>query len=104
MNKGEFNGTCNLSRCTTGKPANWYNHGSLKYYCEECAGMLSSDPVNKADAYRLFGHELCTEGQHFSQEAFEPEPIIFKMMPMDNIRIYQNQNNNPWPSPKRRRK
>lgn len=63
-NKGEYLGKCNLSRCTTGKKADWYNHGSLKYYCEDCADMLSSDPVNKADAMYNFGHDLCTKDKH----------------------------------------
>jgi hypothetical protein len=62
--KGEFNGKCNLSACTSGKPATWYNHGSLKYYCEACAKRLSADPFNKREAIESFGHELCTEGKH----------------------------------------
>ena len=65
-NKGQHRGTCNLSRCTTGDPATWYNHGSMKYYCEACAKMLSADPYNKRDAMRLFGHDLCTEGKNES--------------------------------------
>jgi len=60
MNKGMLNGTCNLSRCITGKPATYYNHGSLSHYCEDCAKMLSEDPVNKQDAMIRFGHDLCT--------------------------------------------
>lgn len=60
-NKGEYLGTCNLSSCTTGLPADWYNHGSYSHYCESCACRLNADEYNKRDALRLFGHELCTK-------------------------------------------
>ena len=63
MNKGQFNGTCNLTACTTRQPATWYNHGSRAYYCPSCAKRLSEDPFNRVDAMRLFGHSLCTEGK-----------------------------------------
>jgi len=59
--KGEYNGVCNLTACTSGKPATWYNHGSQAYYCRSCAMRLNNDPFNKRDAERLFGHDLCTE-------------------------------------------
>ncbi len=61
--KGEFAGICNLSRCKSGKPATWYNYGTRNYYCRECAKELNDDPYNRRDAMRLFGHELCIEGQ-----------------------------------------
>lgn len=67
--KGQYNGTCNLTRCTSGEPATWYNHGSMAYYCTGCAKMLSNDPVNKREALKSFGHELCTEGEHDSQKS-----------------------------------
>lgn len=59
--KGHYLGVCNLSRCTSGKPATWYNHGSLSHYCEDCAKMLNNDPVNKQSAMISFGHDLCTK-------------------------------------------
>jgi hypothetical protein len=59
--KGLYLGVCNLSRCTSGKPATWYNHGSLSHYCEDCAKMLNNDPVNKQQAMISFGHDLCTK-------------------------------------------
>lgn len=62
--KGEYNGVCNMSSCNTGIPATWYNHGSYTYYCPKCAKRLNSDEYNKRDAQRLFGHNLCTEGEH----------------------------------------
>lgn len=61
-NQGEYGGRCNLNRCKTGKPATWYNYGTRKYYCIDCANDLNSDPFNYRDALRLFGHELCIEG------------------------------------------
>jgi len=61
--KGEYLGLCNLSSCTSQLPATWYNHGSYAYYCRPCAMRLNADPYNKRDAQRLFGHELCTEGE-----------------------------------------
>lgn len=60
-NKGELNGTCNMSSCKTGDKATWYNHGSRAYYCKSCATRLNTDPLNARDAERLFGHDLCTE-------------------------------------------
>ena len=60
--KGEYMGVCNLSSCTSGEPASWYNYGSLSYYCPGCAKRLSSDIVNKKEALRMFGHDLCLEG------------------------------------------
>lgn len=66
-NKGYFNGTCNLTRCKTGLPATWYNHGSMAYYCEDCAKELNADPYNQRDAIRLFGHDLCTEGEKLNR-------------------------------------
>jgi len=61
--KGEYQGLCNMSSCKTKNPATWYNHGSRKYYCPSCAHRLNSDEFNQRDAERLFGHDLCTEGE-----------------------------------------
>lgn len=62
--KGDLMGRCNLTRCTSGQPATWYNHGSLKHYCKACAQMLNADEFNKRDAMRMFDHDLCTEVVH----------------------------------------
>lgn len=59
--KGEYLGKCNITACATGKSALYYNYGTSKYYCEDCAKRLNEDPFNKADAMRLFGHDLCIE-------------------------------------------
>lgn len=61
MKKGIKGGRCNMTSCQTpNEPALWYNHGSLAYYCEECARILNEDPFNKIEAQRMFGHPLCT--------------------------------------------
>lgn len=57
--KGVKDGNCNRTACQ--KPgATWFNHSTRKWYCPECAQTLNNDSYNKFDAYRLFGHELCT--------------------------------------------
>lgn len=86
MNKGMLNGTCNLSRCTTGKPATYYNHGSLSHYCEDCAKMLSEDPVNKQDAMIRFGHDLCTLVDQTETDPIleQGNKIYFKNYDIDN--------------------
>lgn len=61
QDKGEFNGSCNITACQKPNSATWFNHSTQKYYCKECAHRLNTDECNKRDAQRLFGHELCTE-------------------------------------------
>lgn len=56
IDKGEYDGSCNRSACL--KPhARYYNHSTQKYYCATCAHMIND--MNRADAMRLYGHELC---------------------------------------------
>ena len=62
--KGQFSKLCNMTSCNTGLPADWYNHGSMKYYCKKCALRLNGDLFNHQDAMKLFGHELCTKGEN----------------------------------------
>jgi hypothetical protein len=59
MEKGEYNGKCNITRCNNER-AVYYNHSTRKHYCPECANRLNNDPYNKRDALRLYGHDLCT--------------------------------------------
>lgn len=55
--KGIKNGNCNRTSCQ--KPgAVYYNHSTRLYYCKTCADEINR--VNRADAMRMFGHELCT--------------------------------------------
>lgn len=57
--KGVKGGNCNITACQ--KPnAIYYNHGSMAWYCPSCAKRLNADPYNKADAMKMFGHDLCT--------------------------------------------
>ena len=44
-NKGNEDGACNRQRCQA-EPARWYNHGSHKWYCDDCAYDIGSDVVN----------------------------------------------------------
>lgn len=43
--------------------ADFYNHSTQKYYCRECAWELNTDRFNRVDALKMYGHDLCTEGQ-----------------------------------------
>lgn len=61
--KGEYDGSCNRQACQD-PGATWYNHGTQKYYCWRCARDLNTDPFNRRDAERLFGHPLCTQGRY----------------------------------------
>jgi hypothetical protein len=55
--KGDYLGLCNRSACLRPK-ADWYNVGSLAYYCEECARMINMDGC------RRYGHpDLCFKGR-----------------------------------------
>ena len=67
--KGKFGGSCNVTACQLPNSATWFNHSTRKYYCAGCAEWLNNDKFNRADAERLFGHPLCTEG-----EQKEPTP------------------------------
>lgn len=58
--KGEYGQECNRTACKN-PLAFFYNHSTRKYYCEVCAVLLNK--VNKTDAMRLFGHDLCTIGK-----------------------------------------
>lgn len=75
-NKGEYLGTCNMSKCETKLPANWYNWGSLSWYCEYCAKRLNFDLVNEHWAYKNLGHKMLTEGQRLytlgTLDTYEP--------------------------------
>ncbi len=59
--KCEYNGNCNRTVCQQPN-ATWYNHSTLKYYCESCANLINNH--NHDESIELFGHELCTEGKH----------------------------------------
>jgi hypothetical protein len=60
--KGSFGGPCNRTACQ--RPgASWFNHSTRAYYCTECAGLINW-PGGRADAMRLFGHDVCTPGKY----------------------------------------
>jgi hypothetical protein len=58
--KGKFEGSCNIRTCLAPN-ANWYNRGSLAYYCKSCARMLNR--VNRNDPLVLKDGPLCYEGK-----------------------------------------
>lgn len=62
MAKGQYMHECNRTACDN-KHASYYNHSTEKYYCKSCAMTINLH--NKADAMRLYGHDLCTP---FTQE------------------------------------
>jgi hypothetical protein len=43
--KGQEGGSCNRSSCQA-SPANWYNHGSYAWYCDDCRVQIQFDHVN----------------------------------------------------------
>ncbi len=47
-NKGLEGGACNRQSCQA-EPANYYNHGSHKWYCGDCAHDIGQDSFNKRD-------------------------------------------------------
>jgi hypothetical protein len=59
-NKGKRGGACNRQLCQD-EPANWFNRGSLSWYCTGCAWTLSTDSFNRRDAQELYGGWLCVE-------------------------------------------
>lgn len=63
--KGVFNGLCNRTACQS-RRAVFYNWSTQKYYCPACAKLINDG--NHADAIRLYGHELCTVGEHLESQ------------------------------------
>lgn len=47
-NKGFEGGACNRQSCQA-VPALWYNHGSGKWYCEDCKRDIGEDSFNRRD-------------------------------------------------------
>lgn len=43
--KGHEGGSCNRTLCQCA-PANWYNHGSLSWYCDDCKEQIY-DPIGQ---------------------------------------------------------
>lgn len=52
--KGVENGACNRSSCQA-EPANWFNHGSSAWYCDDCARDIGQDPFNLSEWNKCFG-------------------------------------------------
>jgi hypothetical protein len=60
-NKGLEGGACNRQRCQA-EPANWYNHGSARWYCDDCRRDIQFDSFNIRDWERnwqpRYGHPM----------------------------------------------
>ena len=59
VDKGRRDGSCNMSSCL--KPgADWYNRGSLAWYCRKCAQMINEANEIFSDVQRNFPDgQLC---------------------------------------------
>lgn len=55
--KGKRGGSCNRITCQA-LGAEWFNHSTCAHYCGSCARAINE--ANRADAMRLYGHDLCT--------------------------------------------
>jgi hypothetical protein len=59
--KGLQGGSCNRERCQD-SPANYYNHGSMSWYCASCAIDIGQDSFNRRDWYESWypkhGHAM----------------------------------------------
>ena len=79
-NKGMEGGACNRFQCQD-EPANWYNHGSFKWYCDNCREAIQFDHVNLRD-WELrwqpkLGHPMFeTREQIDAREAATPKPDL----------------------------
>jgi hypothetical protein len=60
-NKGHEGGACNRTRCQC-EPANWWNHGSYSWYCDDCREQIEFDLLNSVAWQRNFfprlGHPM----------------------------------------------
>lgn len=64
MEKGEYNGICNVTACDTKQKATYYHRSARMYYCKECADRINNDSFNKRDSMHLYGNpNLCIEGK-----------------------------------------
>lgn len=46
--KGKENGSCARTLCQC-SPSRWYNHGSFKWYCDDCRRDIQFDVFNLRD-------------------------------------------------------
>lgn len=57
--KGQEDGSCNRTLCQD-FPANWYNHGSMSWYCRSCMMdlVLANDRDWQRDFYPRLKHPM----------------------------------------------
>lgn len=63
--KGDRGGECNRTVCEN-ENAQWFNHSTRAWYCEDCARQLNE--YRPEDAQRLYSHALCTFGSGGARE------------------------------------
>ncbi len=63
--KGDRGGTCNRTICEN-ENAQWFNHSTRAWYCEDCARTLNEFRPEEAEAF--YGHNLCTFGSGGARE------------------------------------
>lgn len=70
--KGDYKDECYRTACKV-KPATYFNHSTLKHYCPGCAMLINMN--NASDAYRLFGHDLCTRVAEVDKMESSPKSL-----------------------------
>ncbi len=74
QDKGTFRGTCNRTACQRSNSANYYNHSTRMFYCEECANLINLH--NAKDSMQMFGHELCTSLVAITRDGMRNETVV----------------------------
>lgn len=62
--KGLYKGNCNRTACQQ-PGAIYFNHSTEKYYCAACAELINQA---NPEAYKMYGHEVCTVWRHIGAE------------------------------------
>ena len=72
-NKGQEGGACNRQRCQA-EPANWYNHGSHAWYCDDCARDIGQDSFNLRD-WQLNYEPYCKHPMFETREQMDAQTL-----------------------------
>lgn len=100
--KGKEGGACNRRLCQA-EPADWYNHGSLAWYCADCRRKIQFDTVNylnwMVNHAPEFGHpmfearEMMTKREHVPSPDDGIEVVALDFVgELEAARIFQNGN------------
>ena len=77
--KGIYNEKCNRTDCDNHN-ATFYNYSTRHYYCPECAKRINE--YNYFDALRMYGHDLCIEGEYKDTDDAPIDPEVDKLIQM----------------------